>query len=168
MRRNVRFILLAALMLGLISCLAGVTPMSGATFVGSIETGDQASSGRISFQIASDGASITDLDLILNQVRCDGLSMGRVHEFVDGVLTSTTEGGFAAAIPAMGREVNDYELNAIPSDFPAFDSLDDIGWIEGEFSSPTEARGTISIYVWVLLTDHACELGEFSWNAEVE
>ncbi len=140
--------------------------MAGATFNGWIETGDKASSGGISFTISSDGASIIDLDLTLSEVRCDGLSMGRVHEFVGGVLASTADGSFAAAIPAMGREVDNYELNAIPSDFPEFASLDDIGQIGGKFSSPTEASGKINIYVWVLMTDHACELGDFSWRAQ--
>jgi len=128
--------------------------------------GDKASSGAISFKVSEDGASITDLNIILNGLKCDGLSAGRVHDYLGGPLTSITGDGFSASIPAMGGEIENYNLDKPPSEFPTVASLDTVGQIEGKFSSAKQASGTIKIYMGVVMTDRACELGEFPWEVE--
>lgn len=151
----------------LVTCIGNATPAPGASFSGIINMGDKASSGAISFNISEDGASIIDLNIILNELKCDGLSAGRVHDYLGGLLTSIKGGRFSSSIPAVGREVENYNLDKSPSEFPTVTSLDTVGQIEGKFSSATKASGTIKIYMWVVFTDRACELGEFPWEAEV-
>jgi len=168
MKRN-PLVLLVASGLVLTACAGRVTPAPGATFSGPIEISGKASSGTISFAVSDDGASITDLSITLSDVRCDGLSVGRIHDYLAGPLTSMTDGEFSATIPAMGggrfSESENYSLDTPPSAFPAVASLETVGQIEGEFSSATQASGTIKIYMWVMMTDRACELGVFPWSA---
>jgi len=68
----------------------------------------------------------------------------------------------------MGGEVKNYKLESSPFAFPTVASLKECGAIEGRFFTPTEARGTIKIYLGVLLSKSACELGTFPWNAKSE
>jgi hypothetical protein len=160
------FLGLAALALVLAACAGNVNPPPGASFSGAIDVGEKASSGAISFKVSEDGASITDLDITLRELKCDGLSAGRVHDYLGDMQISITDGKFSASIPAMGREVENYKLDTPPSAFPTVASLDNVGQIDGKFSSSTQASGTIKIHMWVVMTDRACELGTFPWKAE--
>jgi len=146
--------------------------MPGSTFSGAIETGDKASSGLISFKIAGDGASITDVNITLTELNCDGLSLGRIHDSLGFLAIPLKEGEFNGATPALGRgqmsESTNYKLDNPPSAFPTVESLYKVGQLEGKFSSSTQASGTIKIHVWVMMTeDRACELGTFPWKAEL-
>lgn len=183
MRKGTLFPGLAALALVLAACAgnatsapgassgsANVKPAPGASFSGAIDVGDKASSGALSFKISADGASITDVNVTLNELKCDGLSLGRIHDNMGGLLISMTDGQFSGPIPTMGRspvsESENYRLDSPPSAFPAVASLATAGQLEGKFSSATQASGTIKIFVSVMMTDRACELGTFPWKAE--
>lgn len=145
-------------------------PQPGATFSGPIEISGKASSGAISFKVSEDGASITDVNITLKELKCDGLSLGRVHDYMGGLLISITDGEFSASIPAIGRsqvsESENYNLTTSPFDFPTFSDMGSVGQFEGKFPSAMHASGTINIYVWAIMTDRACELGKFTWEAE--
>lgn len=85
-RKRMLFLGLAALAMVLAACVGNATPAPGASFSGTIDVGDKASSGAISFKVSEDGASITDLNITLNGLKCDGLSAGRVHDYLGGPL----------------------------------------------------------------------------------
>ena len=143
-----------------------VKPQPDALLNGTIEVGDKASKGTISLKVSGDGAAIASLEITLEELKCDGLSAGRVHDYLDGLQISISDGHFDASIPAVGREVENYNLETAPSAFPTVADLDKVGHIEGTFSSATQASGTIRIHMWVVMSDRACELGEFPWTAK--
>ena len=160
-------ILAILLVMFLVACFENAKPAPGASFSGMINMDDKASSATIDFKISEDGTSIKDLKTTINELKLDGLTAGQVYDF-NGVLLTPIEGGrFNASIPAVGGSVKDYKLDKSPSEFQTVSALDDIGQIEGKFLSATKASGTIKIYMWLLLTDWAIEVGEFSWEAEL-
>jgi hypothetical protein len=57
-------------------------------------------------------------------------------------------------------------LTTSPFDFPTFADMGRVGQFMGKFSSATHASGTINIYIWAIMTDRACEMGKFTWEAE--
>ena len=159
-------ILAIVLVMFLVTCLGVAKPAPGVSFSGMINMGDKASSATIGFKISEDGTSIKDLKTTVNELKLDGLTAGQVYDF-NGVLLTPIEGGrFNASIPAVGGSVKDYKLDKSPSEFETVAALDNIGKIEGKFLSVTKASGTIKIYIWLLLTDYAIEVGEFTWEAE--
>ena len=171
MKRNrLMFLELAALALVITACGGKALPAPGASFSGAIAMGDKASSGMLSFAISADGASITGMNFTLQELKCGGLTIGRIHDNLGEMLISTSDGGFSASIPAMGSsqftESQDYNLTSSPFDFPSFADMGSVGQFEGNFSSATHASGTINIYIWAIMTDRACELGKFTWEAE--
>ena len=159
-------ILAIILVMFLVTCLGNAKPSPGASFNGIIDMGDKASSGEISFKISEDGTSIKDLKTTVNELKLDGLTAGQVYDFNGVLLTAIENRRFSASIPAVGGSVKDYKLDKSPSEFQTVAALDNIGQIEGKFLSATKASGTIKIYMWLLLTDYAIEVGEFSWEAE--
>jgi len=171
MKRNrLIFLGLAALALVITACGGNTMPAPGASFSGAIDMGDKASSGTFSFDISEDGASITGVSFTLQELKCGGLTIRRIHDNLGDMLISMSNGGFSASIPAMGSsqftESQNYNLTNSPFDFPTFADMGNVGQFEGKFSSATHAIGTINIYIWAIMTDRACELGKFTWEAE--
>ena len=113
----------------------------GATFSGPIEISGKASSGAISFAVSVDGASIISMSVTLKDVKCDGMSAGSME--------TTTSGPFP---------VTDGKLAASPSN---------LGEIKGQFTSSTEAVGTIHLRLEfsILGQTTVCELGTWNWSA---
>jgi len=176
----------------LVACIAKpADPNPGAAFQGTIDMGDKASSGTLSFKISADGASIEAFSLSLADVKCEGLSEGRLSVSLGGSLTTITEGKFSAALPAFGAgsgggmlksagsmtsttsgpggsksiTIENYNLEGSPSEWPAVEDVQKAGQIEGQFSSPTEGSGKITIYLAAIGSDYACSLGTFDWTA---
>lgn len=118
-------------------------PQPGATFSGPIEISGKASSGTISFTISDDGDSITSVSVLLSDLECDGMSAGSMETRASGPFP-----------------VTDGELAASPSN---------LGEIEGQFTSSTEAVGTINLRLEFSVLDQkiVCELGTWGWSAEV-
>ena len=169
-RDRLMFLGLAALALVITACGGKAVPAPAASFSGAIDMGDKASSGTLSFKVSEDGASITGVNITLQELKCGGLTIGRIHDNLGGMLISMRDGGFSASIPAMGSsqftESQNYNLTSSPFDFPTFPDMGSVGQFEGKFSSATHASGTIDMYVWAIMTDRACELGKFTWEAE--
>ena len=154
------------LVMFLITCTGNAKPAPGASFSGTINMDNKASSATISFKISEDGTSIKDLKTTVNELKLDGLTAGQVYDYHGGKLILIEDGKFSVSIPAVGGSVKNYKLDKSPSEFQTVSALDNIGQIEGKFLSSTKASGTIKIYMWLLLTDYAIEVGEFSWEAE--
>lgn len=154
------------MVISLSACIGVAKPAPGAYFSGTIDIGNKASSAAISFKISEDGTSIKDLETTINELKLDGLTAGQVFDYHGGFLTSIEDGKFSASIPVVGGSVKNYNLDKSPSEFQTVTNLENIGKIEGKFLSTTKVSGTIRIYMWLLLTDYAVEVGEFSWEAE--
>ena len=168
--KKIQFFIITMLALvtviSLSACMGAAKPAPGTSFSGTIDMGSKASSAEISFKISDNGTSIEDLNTAINQLKLDGLTAGQVFDYHGGFLTSIEDGKFSASIPVVGGSVKNYNLDKSPSEFQTVTDLNDIGKIEGKFLSATKASGTIKIYMWLLLTDYAVEVGEFSWEAE--
>jgi hypothetical protein len=135
------FVVVVALVLG---CGGGeetgpVVPEPNATLTGSIEISEGASSGTISLTISGDGASLTSISVTLSNLQCDGFSAGSMTKTA-GASISITEGNFHG-------------------------SVTDIGEIDGEFTSSTEANGTISLMLEIPYFG-TCDLGTWNWSAQ--
>lgn len=169
-RRQILFfgltVLVIILVISLVTCMGTSKPIPGASFSGTISMGEKANNATIDFKISEDGTSIKDLKTTINDLKLDGLTAGQVYDYHGGLLTSIESGRFNASIPAVGGSVKDYKLDKSPSEFQTVTDLDNVGQIEGKFLSATKASGTIKIYMWLLLTDYAIEVGEFIWEAE--
>ena len=163
---HILLIIILFIVIFLVSCIGNIKPTPGASLSGSIDMGNKASSATISFKISEDGASIEDLETTINDLKLEGLAAGQVYDYHGGFLTSIENGRFSVSIPVVGGSVKDYKLDKSPSEFQTVTDLDNIGQIEGKFLSTTKASGTIRIYMWLLLTDYAVEVGEFSWEVE--
>lgn len=116
-------------------------PQPGATLTGAIEISGKASSGTISLTISEDGASVTSVSVTLTDLKCNGFSSGSITKRVDTSL-STAEG--------------------IPAAY-----VDGIGEIEGQFTSPTEASGTIYLVLEIPFVG-TCKLGMWNWSAKAD
>jgi hypothetical protein len=183
----------AAMILLLGACGSKVAdPAPGVDFHGTIDLGDKASSGMLSFKISADGASIEDFAISLADVKCEGLTAGKLSVSLGGTLTTVTEGQFSATLPAFGTgsgggmlksagsmssttsgpggtrsiEIENYNLEGSPSDWPAVADPEKAGQIDGQFSSPTQGSGKITIYLAAIGSEYACALGTFDWKAE--
>lgn len=169
-QKRILFLGLASLVLAMAACGGKAAPAAGSTFSGAIKVGAKAGSGTISFRVSENGSSITGVDITLQELNCGGLAIGSIHDNLGEALISMSNGGFSASIPAMGRgqmtESRNYNLSTSPFDFPAFSDMANVGKFEGKFTSATHASGTIDIYIWAVMTDRACELGKFTWDAE--
>jgi hypothetical protein len=153
------------------ACSGGtVSPANGAMFNGTISTGEKAKSGTISFSVSQDGTSLTQLGITLDELKCGALTIGRIHDNLGEVQVSLVGGSFSGSIPALGAaqftESQDYSMAASPFDFTAFEDMSKVNQLDGKFTSATHASGTIHLYVQAVMTDRACELGEFTWEAD--
>lgn len=116
-----------------------VAPKPGATFTGPIEISGKASSGTIQFSTSGDGASITSVTVTLKDLKTETFSAGSMTQESRSPFP-VTDGNLAA-------------------------SLSGIGEIEGRFTSPTKASGTIDITLEIPFSG-PCKLGEWRWSAE--
>lgn len=164
-RKPVLFICLVSLALVVSACGGKASPAPGSSFSGAIEIGDKASSASISFNIREDGTAIKDLAVTLSELKCNGLSAGQVNDSWGNQIITISDGAFSSSIPAVGKNIVKYNLEASPADFPVIEDLERAGQIEGKFTSAKKASGTIKIFMWVVMTDRACELGTFPWSA---
>jgi hypothetical protein len=117
-----------------------VTPMAGATLIGSIDIREKASGGTINFTISEDGASITYVCVTLNDVESLIFAGSMSHSTTCSI--PITGSAFSASVPAIGE-------------------------IEGQFTSPTKASGTINIIFDVYQMGNV-EFGEWNWSAKVD
>ena len=136
-------IVIAGLILPIAACGgegAPVAPQPGAVLTGPFEISDKASSGTISLTVSADGASITSVGITLNDLKCDGFSAGSL----------TKEGGGTFPV-ADGKIVA---------------SVSGIGKLDGRFTSPTEASGTIDLILEIPFGGGTCKLGAQNWSAK--
>lgn len=119
-----------------------VTPQPGARFIGAIAAAGQVESGTVIFTVSADGQNLTSIGLVLSGTNCANLSAREVRNTIYGEYA--VEGGrFTAPAPT-------------------------IGVLEGTFTSPTTAEGTITVKIATLAGELICELGTFSWRAEAQ
>ena len=143
-----------------------VTPQSGAHLVGSIETGEKAGSGQISFFVHESDGSIIKLTIVLTDVKCDGFTAGQIEGWVGDVWRAQVTGGsFKEPLPALGGLWRNFTLPS-QKPWPTVAPGARPGEIEGSFSSPTEASGTIEIFLSIPDSRKACPLGRFAWSAK--
>jgi hypothetical protein len=143
MHKSWLLLVIFGLILPLAACGGGGTPATsprpGAVLTGPIEISGKASGGTISLTVSDDGALITSVAITLTDLKCDGFSAGS--------LTKEASGVFPAA---KGKVVA---------------SLSGIGKIDGRFTSPTVASGTIDLALEIPFGG-SCELGTLNWSAE--
>jgi len=120
---------------------SATSPQPGAVVTGPIEISGKASSGTISLTVSDDGASIASVKVTLTELKCDGFSAGS--------LTKEAGGAFPAA-----------KGNVVAS-------LSGIGKIDGRFTSPTAASGTIDLALEIPMGG-TCKLGTQNWSAEAD
>ena len=171
--RRLAALWIGALLIMSAACSGQPEPSPGATFRGMVETGARAGSGTIDFAVSDDGTSIADLGLALTDVACDGLTLGSAYDRYGGSVTPIESGRFSGGIPAVGTggfsTSSGYNVDPDAfASFPVVADLASVGRLEGEFTSAEEATGTITIHVWVIGTDMACELGTFPWSATAQ
>lgn len=152
----------------LVTCIGNIKPTPGTSFSGSIDMGNKASSATISFKISDDGTFIENLSTSIIDLKVDGLTAGRVSDNRNTKLALIENGKFSASIPAVGAIVENYKIDKSPSEFQTVTDIDNIGQIEGKFLSLNKSSGTIKIYMWLILTDYAVEIGEFFWEAQAQ
>ena len=166
-----RMIGIACAILLLVGCGAHATaPQPGASFSGTINVGDKAGSGWLSFTIAQNGGALTNLLTSLQKVNCkDMISMGSVENYASDPGISVTKGIFEASLPAMGGMIKDFSLNlGNPRPTPVPDP-DTVGKITGRFTTSTTATGTITIFLGAPMSGGiVCELGTFDWSASAQ
>jgi hypothetical protein len=160
---------MALALLLLVGCgVRSAAPKPGAAFSGTINVGNKAGSGSLSFSISEDGTKLINLGTSLQKVNCkDMITMGSVADYDSNPGITITNGVFEAPRPAMGGEVWDYKFN--PGDpFPTpVPNPYTIGKITGRFTTPTTASGTITIYLGATMSGGVvCELGTFEWSAK--
>ena len=163
-----RLIGMVLVLLLLVACGGkSASPKPGASFSGTINVGDKAGSGSLSFSISEDGTKLANLTTSLQKANCkDMITMGSVEDYDSNPSITITNGVFEAPLPAMGGEVWDYKFNpgnSFPTPVP---NPYTIGKITGRFTSTTTANGTITIYLGAPMSGGVvCELGTFEWSA---
>ncbi len=143
MNRLIFIVAIAALALSACSG-AKAKPTAGATFSGPIHLAqEKASSATLTFTVSDDGSKITNVGVMYTDLHCDGMSAGSMQHSTSG----------------------EYELGNTLDISPS-----SIGHIQGNFSSPTKASGTIDIKMKfsILGSTQTCDLGAASWEATAE
>jgi hypothetical protein len=124
---------------------AGRAPEPGATFTGSLENNGAAStgtarSGTISFVISKNGDFVTSVTIELVDVKCPSSSSGSLTLKPEDTIPIAA-GKIAA--PLSGGE------------------------IQGQFTSPTEANGSVTIVLKIPL-EEPCDLGTWNWSVKAK
>lgn len=119
----------------------GVAPTPGATLSGPVDISGKASSAIISLVVSDDGASITSVGATLNDLKTESFSAGSMDKRATTRIP-ITGGSFSGPVGGLGT-------------------------IEGKFTSPTEASGTVKLNVEIPFSEPA-DLGEFSWTASAQ
>jgi len=119
-------------------------PAPGVTFSGPIAISGTASSGGISFVVSEDRTSIASVVVTLKDMKCGGFSAGKI-EITSSHQYPVTDGKIAA-FPFQKGEIN------------------------GQFTSSTEAVGTIHLKLefTILNQTTVCELGTWNWSIKAE
>lgn len=143
-------ILLLVLITGLCGCGGGTpggepeggkaAPTPGATFSGPVDISGVASSGIIHLVISDGGAAITSVGVTLTDLKTETFSAGSMTKQISGAIP-IVEGSFAGSLSGLGE-------------------------IEGRFTSPTAASGTVRLKVAIPLSEASADLGQFAWTAE--
>lgn len=146
---------------------AKIEPQPGAAISATITTGDKASSGTLSFKVSQAGTAISDLRISLENANCqDMITMGSVMDFMSDPGIPISDGAFESSLPAMGGMVENYRFNpgdSFPTPVP---DPSMVGKIAGRFTAPTEASGTITIFLGAAMSGGVvCELGTFDWSS---
>jgi hypothetical protein len=118
--------------------------LPGVTFSGPIAISGTASSGVISLVVSEDRTLITSVGVTLNDIRCGGFSSSKFATMESGQYPVTD--GKIAAFPFQQGEV------------------------EGQFTSSTEAVGTIHLRLefTILNQTTVCELGTWKWSTKMD
>lgn len=131
--------------------LAIVKPQSGSTFIGAMEvskagSSGTASSGTVKLVISDDGSSITTAEITLADLKCPSSSSGSTTLTVGDPAhpTPIDEGKIEITASGLGKQA-----------------------ITGQFTSPTEAKGTVTITLEIPL-EKPCDLGTWNWSAKAE
>jgi hypothetical protein len=121
-----------------------LAPKPGAKLAGPIDISGKASGGTISLTVGEDGTSIVSAGITLKDLKCDGFSAGSMMNTAT-LSSPITKGSFAASASGVGE-------------------------IKGQFTSPTDASGTINIAfkMTILNSSIACDLGTWNWNAKAQ
>lgn len=124
---------------------AAVDPQPGTTLTGDVEESQNVSGAIVSLEISEDGASITTVTIgLLGPGECGGVTLaegGTFNSFVYGPFPITEGGDFDISLPNGGE-------------------------LKGQFTSPTEASGTIKVVGLDFVA--SCKFGPSNWSAKVE
>ena len=133
--------ILLVLLLGHIGCGGAGTadPQRDTAFSGPVEITAHASSATIDLVVSPDGASVTFVNITVNDLKTEALAIG----------TCTT--GKSVDLP-----IHDGRFGG---------SVKGLGEIEGRFASATEAAGTVDLAVDIPFGGGTVDLGESSWSA---
>jgi hypothetical protein len=123
---------------GLIPGVDDVAPEPGATLAGPVDMAGKAASATIYLVVSADGASITTVGIILDDLKTETVSIGSLTEQFGGNV-AISHGAFAGTVSGLGE-------------------------IEGRFTSATEASGTVKLNLDLPYSAPA-DLGEFTWSA---
>lgn len=118
-----------------------VIPKPGATLIGPIEISQYASSGTINFTVSENGDSVISITVTLVDLDVGVFSAGS-YSVQSGGSFPITGGAFSA-------------------------SITNTGTIEGQFTSPTEASGTINLKLKIQYAG-TFELGTWNWSAKAD
>ena len=128
-----------------------INPEPGTTFIGAMEISQPgnegtAKSGSLEFTITDDGTAIASVSITLTEFKCSVTSEG---------VTSVTESGVSTSSFFEPFSIVEGKIEA---------TFNENGKVNGHFTSPTEANGTIDI---VLITNGLpCDFGTWEWSAE--
>ena len=129
-----------------------INPEPGTTFTGAMEIsqpGDEgtAESGSLEFTITDDGKALASVSISLTEFKCSVTSGGATSVVESGGFTTSLIGPY----PMVEGKIET--------------AFNESGTLHGQFTSPTEANGTIDL---VLITNGLpCDFGMWEWSAEV-
>ncbi len=133
------------------SASQAISPQPGSSFTGNLEGENETGSGTISFDISVDGTAINNLNITLNDssANCGGASTG-------------TLGFGQLALPFTGPYLIKEGSFSI--------EISKTGGLNGKFTSPTEASGSINLILDVTLfgNSQTCDFGTWNWSAKLK
>jgi hypothetical protein len=134
-----QMIRIALVFLLLVGCSAlgigSVQPKPDETLVGTIAMEERANSAQITLKVSNDGQTFESVSFMFTELKCEGFSAGSSYTEVTGIYPIT-----------------DGKIEI---------TLSDIGEINGQFTSPTAAEGTIHLAFY----NGQAECGTWKWSA---